>query len=108
LAELRWDAAVAATRGQVLTYNNALIDAPPAAAITPPPVLAEAAEAPANEGDDLTRIKGLGPKISTALKARQLRLSRRREFLGALLRQWRADPGGFVFPPAERKPERAA
>jgi site-specific recombinase len=49
-----------------------------------------------------------GLAFSTALKARQLRLSRRREFLGALLRQWRADPGGFVFPPAERKPERAA
>ncbi|MBU6272661.1 MAG: hypothetical protein KGQ67_15245 [Betaproteobacteria bacterium] len=43
--------------------------------------------------------------FSTALKARQLRLTRRREFLGALLRQWRADPGGFVFPPADRKPE---
>lgn len=49
--------------------NSALIDAPPAAAIEPPPVLAEAPPAPADEGDDLTRIKGLGPKISTALRA---------------------------------------
>ncbi len=49
--------------------NSALIDAPPAAAITPPPVLAEAPELPADEGDDLTRIKGLGPKIHTALRA---------------------------------------
>lgn len=53
--------------------NSALIDAPPAAAIVPPPVMAEApppaAGAGADEGDDLTRIKGLGPKISTALRA---------------------------------------
>ncbi|MFM9937758.1 MAG: hypothetical protein ACKVOL_16360 [Novosphingobium sp.] len=49
--------------------NSALIDAPPAAAITPPPVLAEVTDAAADDGDDLTRIKGLGPKISTALRA---------------------------------------
>jgi len=49
--------------------NTALIDAPPAAAITPPPILAEASDASADAGDDLTRIKGLGPKISTALRA---------------------------------------
>ncbi|WP_298191534.1 hypothetical protein [Novosphingobium sp.] len=49
--------------------NSALIDAPPAAAIEPPPVLAEAPPAVADQGDDLTRIKGLGPKISTALNA---------------------------------------
>jgi predicted flap endonuclease-1-like 5' DNA nuclease len=49
--------------------NSALIDAPPAAAIEPPPVLAEAPVSSADEGDDLTRIKGLGPKISTALRA---------------------------------------
>ncbi len=49
--------------------NAALIDAPPAAAIVPPPVLADAPPAVADDGDDLTRIKGLGPKISTALKA---------------------------------------
>jgi len=49
--------------------NSALIDAPPAAAIEPPPVLAEASVSSADEGDDLTRIKGLGPKISTALRA---------------------------------------
>lgn len=48
--------------------NAALIDAPPAAAIVPPPVMAEAPP-PSDEGDDLTRIKGLGPKISTALRA---------------------------------------
>ncbi|MBX9662313.1 hypothetical protein [Novosphingobium sp.] len=49
--------------------NSALINAPPAAAIEPPPVLAEAPPVAADEGDDLTRIKGLGPKISTALRA---------------------------------------
>lgn len=49
--------------------NSALIDAPPAAAITPPPILAEAPDVGADEGDDLTRIKGLGPKIATALRA---------------------------------------
>ena len=48
--------------------NSALIDAPPAAAIVPPPVVAEAPP-PSEGGDDLTRIKGLGPKISTALRA---------------------------------------
>ncbi|KUR72851.1 hypothetical protein AQZ52_06480 [Novosphingobium fuchskuhlense] len=48
--------------------NSALIDAPPAAAIVPPPVMAEAPP-PASDGDDLTRIKGLGPKISAALRA---------------------------------------
>ena len=49
--------------------NSALIDAPPAAAIEPPPVLADAPPPAADEGDDLTRIKGLGPKISMALRA---------------------------------------
>jgi len=49
--------------------NAALIDAPPAAAIVPPPVLAAAPAAAADEGDDLTRIKGLGPKIRAALAA---------------------------------------
>lgn len=49
--------------------NSALIDAPPAAAIEPPPAIAEAPLVTADEGDDLTRIKGLGPKISTALRA---------------------------------------
>jgi predicted flap endonuclease-1-like 5' DNA nuclease len=49
--------------------NSALIAAPPAAAIEPPPVLAEAPPSAADEGDDLTRIKGLGPKISAALRA---------------------------------------
>jgi predicted flap endonuclease-1-like 5' DNA nuclease len=49
--------------------NSALIDAPPAAAIVPPPVLAEAPASAADEGDDLTRIKGLGPKIAAALRA---------------------------------------
>jgi predicted flap endonuclease-1-like 5' DNA nuclease len=44
--------------------NTALIDAPPAAAIVPPVV----AEAPAVAGgDDLTRIKGVGPKLSRLL-----------------------------------------
>lgn len=49
--------------------NSALIDAPPAAAIVPPPVLAQAPPVASDEGDDLTRIKGLGPKISAALRA---------------------------------------
>lgn len=57
--------------------NQALIDAPPAVvkpapapapvpapAPTPPPV---AAPAPAASADDLTRIKGLGPKIAALL-----------------------------------------
>lgn len=44
--------------------NTALIDAPPAAAIVPPLI----AETPATvEGDDLTRIKGVGPKLSRLL-----------------------------------------
>jgi len=49
--------------------NSALIDAPPAAAITPPPILAEAPAVAADDGDDLTCIKGLGPKIAAALRA---------------------------------------
>lgn len=44
--------------------NTALIDAPPAAAIAAPEV---AEVAPVREGDDLTRIKGLGPKLSRVL-----------------------------------------
>jgi predicted flap endonuclease-1-like 5' DNA nuclease len=64
--------------------NQALIDAPPAASFAevPPPVpealagagpaIASAADMvpiipPAPEGDDLTRIKGLGPKIADQL-----------------------------------------
>ncbi|MEO0032742.1 MAG: hypothetical protein RIS94_2500 [Pseudomonadota bacterium] len=68
--------------------NTALIDAPPAAAITPitpapgaglmagvAEVVAHAAEeeveqaaaAPVEPGDDLTRIKGVGPKLSALL-----------------------------------------
>lgn len=67
--------------------NQALIDAPPAASFTevPPPVpealagagpaIASAADMvpivpPATEGDDdLTRVKGLGPKIADQLRA---------------------------------------
>ncbi len=50
--------------------NTALIDTPPAAAIPvpPPPPTAPPAEAvAAADGDDLTRIKGLGPKLKTLL-----------------------------------------
>ncbi len=49
--------------------NTALIDTPPAAAIpVPPPPTAPPAEAvAAADGDDLTRIKGLGPKLRTLL-----------------------------------------
>lgn len=67
--------------------NSALIDAPPAAAVAPPmpitptpatglmagagEVVAAAAEQEVEEaaalGDDLTKIKGLGPKLSTLL-----------------------------------------
>jgi len=44
--------------------NTALIDAPPAAALVPPIT----ADTPvATDGDDLTRIKGLGPKLSRLL-----------------------------------------
>lgn len=64
--------------------NNALIDTPPAAAITPSPVsgimagvgelVAHAAEEEVEQvaappGDDLTRIKGLGPKLSALLRS---------------------------------------
>jgi predicted flap endonuclease-1-like 5' DNA nuclease len=44
--------------------NTALIDAPPAAAVAVP---VAAATPVAAEGDDLTRIKGLGPKLSRLL-----------------------------------------
>jgi predicted flap endonuclease-1-like 5' DNA nuclease len=63
--------------------NAALIDAPPAATIIPPPVsvglagigelVSQAAEAeiaaavPFSGGDDLARIKGLGPKLRATL-----------------------------------------
>jgi predicted flap endonuclease-1-like 5' DNA nuclease len=58
--------------------NTALIDAPPAAAIEVPAaaievpaaaieVPAAAIEAVAADGDDLTRIKGLGPKLNRLL-----------------------------------------
>lgn len=44
--------------------NTALIDAAPAAAVDVP---APVADAPLPEGDDLTRIKGLGPKLARLL-----------------------------------------
>lgn len=44
--------------------NQALIDAPPVAATAPLP-----SAPPAGGGDDLTRIKGLGPKIAELLHA---------------------------------------
>jgi predicted flap endonuclease-1-like 5' DNA nuclease len=50
--------------------NTALIDAPPAAAIVPPPVVDELITpppAPEEAGDDLTRIKGVGPKLNRLL-----------------------------------------
>lgn len=46
--------------------NQALIDARRAPA---PPVAADLPVTPAHGGDDLTRIKGLGPKIAAALNA---------------------------------------
>lgn len=65
--------------------NQALIDAPPAAAAPPAtfaapiavPVIADAvapavpmgAAAPAGAGDDLTRLKGVGPKLAEQLQA---------------------------------------
>ena len=55
--------------------NSALIDAPPAAAITPMAApLASAIEElaerlPAGDEDDLTRIKSVGPKLRAALRA---------------------------------------
>jgi predicted flap endonuclease-1-like 5' DNA nuclease len=45
--------------------NTALIDAPPAAAIAVPQAVADAPVVA--DGDDLTRIKGLGPKLSRLL-----------------------------------------
>ena len=63
--------------GAVARRNQALIDAAPAASI--PPVTPEglagvgaavaAGADPANRGDDLKRIKGLGPKVETILHA---------------------------------------
>lgn len=54
--------------------NQALIDAPPA--VVPPPVLAETGVvapavpiAPATAGDDLTRLKGVGPRLAEQLRA---------------------------------------
>lgn len=52
--------------------NQALIDAPTAAAAAPPgkapvPEAREAASAPDGQGDDLTRLKGVGPKLGAAL-----------------------------------------
>ena len=44
--------------------NSALVDAPPAAARDPS---ATPVGTTATEGDDLTRIKGLGPKLATTL-----------------------------------------
>ena len=63
--------------GAVARRNQAFIDASPAASI--PPVTPEglagvgaavaAGADPANRGDDLKRIKGLGPKVETILHA---------------------------------------
>lgn len=55
--------------------NQALIDAAPASGIAVPPVIRDhepvmasfAAEKPAEGSDDLTRIKGLGPKLAATL-----------------------------------------
>jgi len=51
--------------------NSALIDAPPAAAVAPIAPLAGTATdgTPDAAGDDLTRIKSIGPKLSAALQA---------------------------------------
>lgn len=48
--------------------NSALVDAPPAASKDPSPVPRQpAAAAPADANDDLTRIKGVGPKLAATL-----------------------------------------
>jgi predicted flap endonuclease-1-like 5' DNA nuclease len=49
--------------------NSALIDAPPAAAVAPIGAPVAADNPPDDEGDDLTRIKSVGPKLSAALRA---------------------------------------
>lgn len=52
--------------------NQALIDAPPAAAAAPAPAPAPSAESPpaaAPGGDDLLLIKGVGPKLNTLLQS---------------------------------------
>src|SRR4051812_42966812 len=61
--------------------NQALIDAPPAAVIAPlveggvvvppipVPVTPVEPPAPADGGDDLTRLKGVGPKLAEQLRA---------------------------------------
>jgi predicted flap endonuclease-1-like 5' DNA nuclease len=48
--------------------NSALIDAPPAAAVAPI-VAVTPSGSPDDAGDDLTRIKSVGPKLSAALRA---------------------------------------
>lgn len=66
------------TEGQPATRNQALIDAPPAAAAPTVPAtpmgvagaetaVAAQAAATAAAGDDLTRIKGVGPKLVATL-----------------------------------------
>lgn len=51
--------------------NQALIDAPPVAATDAAPTAGKSAvpAAPNKGGDDLTRIKGVGPKLAATLKA---------------------------------------
>jgi predicted flap endonuclease-1-like 5' DNA nuclease len=48
--------------------NKALIDAPPAAAKIDTTPAAAAEPAPSSQGDDLTRLKGVGPKLSGLLQ----------------------------------------
>jgi predicted flap endonuclease-1-like 5' DNA nuclease len=86
---------IAAKDGEEETVrrNQALIDAPPAAVVPPPPVglagagtgevtlaPADPLSAPSTEGDDLTRIKGLGPKL--ALQLRELGITRFAQIAG--------------------------
>lgn len=72
----------AAAVDQPARRNQALIDAPPVAAAVPPagyaaPVIADAVApavpvataAAAGEGDDLTRLKGVGPRLADQLRA---------------------------------------
>ncbi len=54
------------------TRNQALIDAPPAAAAAPEPAVTSdsfPAAAVAQNGDDLLLIKGVGPKLNTLLQS---------------------------------------
>lgn len=56
-----------AANSQEVAHASAAADAEAGPAIAPSPVPADTSAAPTSGGDDLTRIKGLGPKIAVML-----------------------------------------